>query len=269
MRVVVTLDAVSENRTAIDTAARLAARAAARLHGVFVEDEDLLHLARLPFARQIAHGGRAEPFTADVAQLHLRAEGERARRQVVAAAARYRIEATFEIVHARSDIPSTLGSEAGLIVAGALTRPVAGHFRVRSQWWPSVEAAPGPVLLARLAWDAAGPVVALVRDRGPAAARLVQSAARVAAARDAPLIVIAPPGLAGAADFAPWLAECLAGEPATPRVEAASVEPAALQRRLAELPAGLVAVEAGAIEGDGARLRDFAEQCACDLLIVR
>ena len=47
-RVVVPLDAAAENRTAIETAARLAARAKVPLHGIFVEDEELLHLARLP-----------------------------------------------------------------------------------------------------------------------------------------------------------------------------------------------------------------------------
>ena len=55
-RVVVALDAVSENRATIDTAARLAARWRARLHGVFVEDDDLLRLANLPFARQVSLG---------------------------------------------------------------------------------------------------------------------------------------------------------------------------------------------------------------------
>ena len=62
-RVVVPLDAASENRTAIDTAARLAARAKAPLHGIFVEDEDLLRLAGLPFARQVASGFGIEPLT--------------------------------------------------------------------------------------------------------------------------------------------------------------------------------------------------------------
>src|SRR4029077_3506266 len=48
-RVVVALDAASENRAAIGAAARLAARWKARLHGVFVEDDDLIRLAHLPF----------------------------------------------------------------------------------------------------------------------------------------------------------------------------------------------------------------------------
>jgi hypothetical protein len=50
--VVIPLDAASDGGTAIETAARLAARANAPLHGIFVEDEDRLGLANLAFARQ-------------------------------------------------------------------------------------------------------------------------------------------------------------------------------------------------------------------------
>jgi len=44
-RVIVPLDASSETATAIDTAARLAARWRVQLHGVFIEDEELIDLA--------------------------------------------------------------------------------------------------------------------------------------------------------------------------------------------------------------------------------
>ncbi len=72
-----TLDAASENRTAIDTAVRLAARTGAPLHGIFVEDEDLLSLAGLPFARQVTIGGGAEKLSSETVALQLRAAAER------------------------------------------------------------------------------------------------------------------------------------------------------------------------------------------------
>ena len=97
-RIVVPLDAVSESRTAIDTAVRLAARAKAPLHGVFVEDEDLLHLASLPFARQVTLGAGTEPFTTENIELHLHAAAERARQELFAAAEQQRVECSFEIV---------------------------------------------------------------------------------------------------------------------------------------------------------------------------
>ena len=68
-RVVVMLDAASENRSAIDIAVRLAVRTRTPLHGLFVEDQDLLRLAGLPFARQVTIGGGAEPLTHETAAL--------------------------------------------------------------------------------------------------------------------------------------------------------------------------------------------------------
>ena len=47
-RVVVSLDAVSETDPAIDTAARLAARWRVPLHGMFIEDEELIGFAGRP-----------------------------------------------------------------------------------------------------------------------------------------------------------------------------------------------------------------------------
>jgi K+-sensing histidine kinase KdpD len=76
-RVVIPLDAASEGATAIETAARLAARANAPLHGIFVEDEDLLRLANLPFARQVTFGAGTEQLTVERVELQLRAAAER------------------------------------------------------------------------------------------------------------------------------------------------------------------------------------------------
>jgi hypothetical protein len=51
-RIVVTLEASLENCASIDTAVRLGAQTKAPVHGVFVEDEELLQLPNLPFARR-------------------------------------------------------------------------------------------------------------------------------------------------------------------------------------------------------------------------
>ena len=64
-RVIVPLDAASETGTAIDTAAHLAARWRVPLHGLFIEDEELIDLAGLPFARQVTLGAGLELLTKD------------------------------------------------------------------------------------------------------------------------------------------------------------------------------------------------------------
>src|SRR6266481_4664465 len=101
-RIVVPLDAAGDCLVAIETAARLAAHAKAPLIGIFVEDEDLLHLARLPFARQFTLGADAEALTTEHVELHLQIAAERARRELFAAARRHGVTGSFEIVRGAS-----------------------------------------------------------------------------------------------------------------------------------------------------------------------
>src|SRR5437660_11638103 len=96
-RVVVSLDAASETGTAIDTAARLAAHWRIPLHGVFIEDEELIGLAGLPFARQVTLGTGLEPLTRDLVGDHFRAFAERVRREFSAAADRHGVKSSFAV----------------------------------------------------------------------------------------------------------------------------------------------------------------------------
>ena len=155
-RVVVPLDAASENREAIATAARLAAHARVPLHGVFVEDEDLLRLARLPFVRHVMPGPGLEPLSVETLERQLRAAAERARKELAAAAARHRIDWSFEVVRRANGPLLVAASEHDLVVAGALSRPVGGHFRVEWRWWSAIASIPGPLLLAQRGWDPGG-----------------------------------------------------------------------------------------------------------------
>jgi len=259
-RVVVPLDAASDSLVAIETAARLAAHAKAKLHGIFVEDEELLHLASLPFARQFTLGADAEKLTTEHVELHLRLAAERARRDLFAAARRHGVTGSFEIVRGASASALAAASQRDLVVAGALTRPIAGHFRLECRWWSSLEAMPGPFLLARHAWSARGSVAMLLRDRNAASARLLDAAAQIAEASDALLIVIT----AGPERFDDWIADRLASRPLRLQVEIGPAEPATLRQRLGELDCRLLAIEVG-----DDQLRDLVERYACDILIVR
>lgn len=266
-RVVAWLDATSENRAAIDTAARLAAHAKAPLHGVFIEDEDLLHLARLPFARQFSLGAGAERLTPEQVELHLRVAADRARRELEAAAGRHGLAHSFEIVRTAPD--GVMGAtQRDLVVVGGLSRPVGGHFRVDCRCWSAIEVNPGPFLIVGRA-AGAGEVVLLLRDRDPASMRLLDAAAQIAEAGGSGLTVIASPALAGAAGFDEWLADRLAANPVRLQVEIGPVEPAALRRRIGELDCRLLAVGAGFSDEAGTGLREVAERFACDLLVVR
>ena len=266
-RVVVPLDATSESHAAIDTAARLAARAVAPLHGIFIEDEDLLHVASLPFTRQTTLGAGVEELSREHVELHLKAAAERARRDLSAAAKRHRVTATFEIARGASTSALSLATEHDLVVAGGQTRPIGQHFRLECRWISSLDVAPGPFLLVRHAWNHAGSVVMLLRDRGAASARLLQAAARIAEAANRDLTVICPPAVAGREGLDKWISERLAGFAVRLQIEVAPAEPALLRARIAELGCRMLAIEGGA-EGGSDRLREFVEHFACDILTV-
>jgi hypothetical protein len=155
-----------------------------------------------------------------------------------------------------------------LIVASALTRPVAGHFRVERRWWSWIEAAAGPLLLARNVWGVPGSVVMLLQDRGPASVRLFDAAAQVAAVRDSVLTVIGTPAIAGTGGFEKWVADRLAEQAVRFRIEVTPVELALLHERLGELDCRLLAFEARLAEGSGNRLRKIVERLGCDILII-
>jgi hypothetical protein len=237
------------------------------LHGLFVEDDDLMRLAGLPFAYQVTIGAGAERLSSETIALQLRAAAERARRELIGAAKQRRIACTFEIVRGANE-PRVVGAaEHDLVVTGGLTRPVAGHFRVAHRWWSSVDAVTGPFLIARTLWTAPGSVVMLLRDRDAAAARLFDTAARIAAATDSVLAVLCAPPLADAAEMAPWIAEHAAMHPVRVQVEAAPEQPAALRERLAQLDCRVVAFDAGLAEGRGG-LRRLVERFSCNMLLV-
>ncbi len=267
-RLVVTLDAASENRTAIDTAVRLAARTGAPVHGIFVEDQDLLRLAGLPFACQVTIGGGAEKLSSETVALQLRAAAERARHELLSAAKRRRVACTFEILRGTNERRVAGTSERDLVIAGAGTRPIAGHFRVEHRRWWSFEGAAGPFLVARGLWTAPGSVVTLLRGRDAAAARVFDMAAQIAAATDSMLAVLCAPALADAAGVEHWIAERAAMHRVRVRVEAAPAEPAALRERLGQLDCRVIALDSGLLEGGDGGLGELVERFSCDMLVV-
>jgi hypothetical protein len=268
-RVVVALDAVSENRAAIDTAARLAARWQARLHGVFVEDDDLLRLANLPFARQVSLGAGVETLTLQQAERQLRAFAEYARRDLAAAAQRRNVAWSFDVVRGAASAGLGAASATDFVVAGTATRPVGRSFRIETRWWSEVAPATASFLLSSRSWDQHGAVIAIVHNREPPAERLLDAAAQLAEAAGGQLTVICPGELADDESFVGWLSERLDHYGVPVEIDLAPDNPAAVIRRIAELEGRLVAIAADDPQAQPANLRRLVARAGCDVLVVR
>lgn len=97
-RVVILLDASAPGRAALEAAAAHAAELDAELVAVFVEDVDLLHVAGLPFAREIGYPS-AERREIDPSAMErtLRQLADEARRSIAEIAARTPLQWSFRI----------------------------------------------------------------------------------------------------------------------------------------------------------------------------
>jgi hypothetical protein len=268
-RIVVALDAASENRTAIATAARIATQWKAHLHGVFVEDDDLIRLAHLPFARQVTLGVGVETLNLQQAERQMRAFAERARQALGAAAARHGIEWSFEIARGLPAGSVGAGATRDFLVCGTTTRPIGGHFRVECRWWSTVERGASSFLLAHRDWGGQGAVTALLTDREPVSRRVLEVAARLAEAAGGRLAIICAPQLANSTGFKAWLDAGIAGRAVTVELDLLPAEPAGLIRRIVELDCRVVALASGTEQARPDRLRDMVAKIACDVLVVR
>jgi nucleotide-binding universal stress UspA family protein len=124
-RVVVALNAARDSLDAVEAAARLAARLEAELHGLFLEDEDLFHLAGQPSASVFStvSGGR-QPFDLSALERALRVRTTGARRLLEEAAGRLQVKASFEVLRGRGATALVGSTEEGdlLIVQWSATR---------------------------------------------------------------------------------------------------------------------------------------------------
>jgi nucleotide-binding universal stress UspA family protein len=119
-RILVALDASPHSLAALEAAVELAARFQAELAGLFVEDENLLRLANLPFVQEVglfsAHRRRVE-----IRELErqIRGLGRRARSVFIRTTERIQITRSFRVV--RGSVLSEVlnaASEADMLVLG-------------------------------------------------------------------------------------------------------------------------------------------------------
>jgi len=98
-RVCVALEAVSSGGTALDIAANLARELEAELAGFFIEDENVLRAAALPFARDVGFGsGVSRPMRPEEMQRALRTQAEALKTSLAATAGQLGVRWSFTTV---------------------------------------------------------------------------------------------------------------------------------------------------------------------------
>lgn len=189
-RILVGIDASSASLDALSAAASIAARLGSELAGLFVEDEDLLRLAALPFAGIVRiPGGQREPIDLSSAEAALRAMGSRAREALQRTASHHRLTCSFQVRRGRV-VPEMLAAAEGadLVVLGAASHGRPARAAVGETARATAARARTSVLLLARGSRLTGGVVA-VDDGTPAGTRALAAARRVAPEDRPPTIV--------------------------------------------------------------------------------
>lgn len=126
-RIVVAVDASAASLLALELAADLAAALGTRLTGLYVEEQDLLHAASLPFVRSIgAQSGRPTPFTPDEIERQWRALAARAREALMRIAHARQLDWSFEVTRGPAgEVLQAAARGARLMGLGSGERPSA------------------------------------------------------------------------------------------------------------------------------------------------
>jgi nucleotide-binding universal stress UspA family protein len=160
-RILIALDASHHSLAALEAAAELAASLEAELHGLFVEDANLLRLAGLPVAREMRYPF-ATPTRLDRARMEraLRAQATQARQALAAASERRHVEWSFRVV--RGDVaPEVLAAalEVDLLTLGKASRPLIRRVHLGSTARAAAEEALCCVLMLQRDVGIRSPVV--------------------------------------------------------------------------------------------------------------
>jgi nucleotide-binding universal stress UspA family protein len=203
-RILVAIDASSASLDALAAATAITVRLGGELAGLFVEDEDLLRLASLPFGDIVrTPGGERERLDRDSAEASLRALAARAREALERTAAAAGLHCTFRVARgrvAREVVAAAAGAD--LVVLGASSHGRWARSAIGETARAAAARAPSSVLLLPRGARVEGGVVAV--DDGAGAARALAAARRLAPADRPPVVASAPDG--GAAELAETIA---------------------------------------------------------------
>lgn len=272
-RILVALDPAGHGSATSDAGAGLAARFSCELEGLFVEDADLLRLARSPLAHHVTVPfGVSEPLDTTRVEADLAARGARARGALETAARRHGVRATFRSVRGRAaaELLEAAGV-ADLLVLGWSSGALSVGGRMGRTARAVLDRGRASLLLLRRETRIEGPVFAWLED-SPQVAIVAEVAARLAGpepGRSATLIVTAPTP-EGAFGLRDRIRTHLRGR-GEDAVYRSVVAPSALElgRALAGAEGGLLVMPAGSGFLGRPSARELLEELRISLLLLR
>lgn len=135
-RILVALDTSTRGVAALEAAVQLATSISAELQGLFVEDEDLMRLARLPFAREIdVTSALTRPLQVADMERELRSVAIKTQQLFTDALQQLNLAWNFRVVRGTfPGAPLAAAGDADMLVLGQRgrsSRTIAGDYRLR------------------------------------------------------------------------------------------------------------------------------------------
>lgn len=180
-RILVALDASTHSLAALRAAAELAASLHAELIGIFVEDENLLHLAGLPFAHELrSPAAKRRPMSSDAMERQLHLQAAQARRALEKAAEKVNAQWSFQTIRGQVT-PSVLSAalDVDLVALGRVSRPLHPRSRLGSTARAAFLKTDRSVLVMQQGSDLSYPVL-VTYDGSMAAKQALAAAAKLA-----------------------------------------------------------------------------------------
>jgi nucleotide-binding universal stress UspA family protein len=271
-RILVALDASQHSLAALEAASDLAGALKAELVGIFVEDINLLHLAGLPFAREVRFlSGADRPLDSPSMERELRVQAEQLRQLLAGIAGRRQIQWSFRVV--RGQVATellTAAQEADLLALGRASWASARRVRLGATAREVVAQALRPVLLLQYGHAICQPVQ-LVYDGSPAARRALATATQMASMTGGHLAVMV---IADAPELALRLQEDIEGRLQAQQIKGdyrQLIKPSAEELAHALRTAGggtlIISADNPLLEGEG--LPTLLDAIDCSVFLVR
>lgn len=269
-KVMLRMSGGSASPLVLEVATRVARTFRGELRGLFIENEELLALAGLPFAREISLAGRrSRSLSLDVVRQEMAAASAAMEREFERLKQRARISAYFEVIQgAAEDALQRAMRDTGILAIGepvTLATP-----DVFAKLFQDLTGLSGVVVVGCEARRAKGPVLSVI-DPACDVALLVDTAEKIAGEGDEQVVIIVAAGDNAEAERLESEARTAIDAGTRYRFERiVAITPRSLAALVAGDQGGLVIARAGGpVAEDGGGASRFACAIDCPLFLLR